>query len=75
MLVAYLARTEGLRKHREIAAGLNLRSEGAGSALVTRCEESMVDDKALAHLVEQCRIPLRAQPPPLYTLPKPLTWI
>jgi REP element-mobilizing transposase RayT len=75
MLVAYLARTEGLRKHREIAAGLNLRSEGTVSALVTRCEDAMAEDRELAHLVEQCRIPLRAQPPPLYTLPKPLTWI
>jgi hypothetical protein len=75
MLVAYLARTEGLRKHREIASGLNLRSEGTVSALVDRCERAMTQDKALAQLIEQCRIPLRAHPPPLYTLPKPLTWI
>ncbi len=75
MLAAYLARTEGLIKLREIAARLDLRSEGTVSALVTRCERAMKKDQALAQLAEQCRIPLRAQPPPLYTLPKPLTWI
>jgi hypothetical protein len=59
MMVAWLARNEGLARLRSIAAKLHLKSCGHVSNLVRSCREELSRDPRLRLLVDRCLRQLR----------------